>query len=161
MSHGRFGVTLELPGKLQTGITGTMLHRGAKMSPLVAVMAATLALISGSTAAVAQNGETSSPQLLDALMEEGESVYRNRCAKCHGRNGEGQQESHDAAPRLGGTYARLSVDEVAVRVIRGGSYMPPLGILTNREIAAVATYVRNSFGNNLGIATEDDVAENR
>lgn len=124
-------------------------------------MAAALALIGGSTAAVAQNGATPTPESLNALMAEGGSVYRNRCAKCHGRNGEGQQESHDAAPRLGGNFAHLSVGEIAVRVIRGGSYMPPFGSLTDREIAAVATYVRNSFGNNLGIASEEEVAENR
>ena len=155
---GQLCVTLKLPGKLYTGITGKMLPRGAKRKPRVVVMAATLALIGGSTAAVAQDGATPAPASLDALTAEGASVYRNRCAKCHGRNGEGQQESHDAAPRLGGNFARLSVGEIAVRVIRGGSYMPPFGSLTDREIAAVATYVRNSFGNNLGIAAEEDVA---
>ena len=138
-----------------------MLLRGAKMNALVAVTAANLALIGGSTATVAQNSALPSPVSLDALTAEGASVYRNRCAKCHGRNGEGQQESHDAAPRLGGNFARLSVGEIAVRVIRGGSYMPPFGSLTDREIAAVATYVRNSFGNNLGIATEEQVAQTR
>ena len=137
------------------------MRRGAKIKPRVAVMAATLALIGGSTAGLAQNGATPAPVSLDALKAEGASVYRNRCAKCHGRNGEGQQESHDAAPRLGGNFARLSVAEIAVRVIWGGSYMPPFGSLTDREIAAVATYVRNSFGNDLGIATEEEVAELR
>jgi len=39
--------------------------------------------------------------------------------------------------------------------------MPPFDSLTDREIAAVATYIRNSFGNNHGIATEEEVAENR
>ena len=39
--------------------------------------------------------------------------------------------------------------------------MPPFTNLTDREIAAVATYIRNSFGNNYGIATVEEVAKNR
>jgi len=39
--------------------------------------------------------------------------------------------------------------------------MPPFHDMTDREIAAVATYVRNSFGNKLGIATEEEVGGNR
>ena len=95
------------------------------------------------------------------LIAEGASVYRNRCSKCHGRNGEGQWHGHDAAPRLDGNFARLSVREIVVQIIQGGSYMPPFASLTDRQIAAVATYIRNSFGNNLGIATEKEVAKYR
>ena len=95
------------------------------------------------------------------LIAEGKSVYRNRCARCHGRNGQGQWYGHDAAPRLDGNFARLSVRGIAVQVIQGGSYMPPFASLTDREIAAVATYIRNSFGNNYGIATEEEISENR
>jgi len=95
------------------------------------------------------------------LIAEGASVYRNRCSKCHGRNGEGQWHGHDAAPRLDGNFARLSVREIVVQIIQGGSYMPPFASLTDRQIAAVATYIRNSFGNNHGIATEKEVAKYR
>ena len=95
------------------------------------------------------------------LSAEGESVYRNQCTKCHGRNGEGQWYGHDAAPRLSGNLIRLSVKEIAAQVIQGGTYMPSFTNLSNREIAAVATYIRNSFGNNHGIATEEEIAENR
>ncbi|MDA1239098.1 MAG: c-type cytochrome [Proteobacteria bacterium] len=95
------------------------------------------------------------------LIVEGASVYRNQCTRCHGRNGEGQQYGHDAAPRLHGILARLSVRRITVQVIQGGSYMPPFSSLTDRKVAAVATYIRNSFGNNHGIATEEEVAEHR
>lgn len=98
---------------------------------------------------------------LEELSAEGEGLYRYRCAKCHGREGEGQQHSHDAAPRLGGRFARLSVSEISVQVIRGGSYMPPFGSLSDREIAAIATYVRTAFGNQLGMVTEAEVAAYR
>jgi mono/diheme cytochrome c family protein len=135
--------------------------RGAGKKSGVAIASMALAMIAGSTAAVAQTEVTPAAVSMEALKAEGASVYRHRCAKCHGHAGEGQQHSHDAAPRLSGSFARLSVRTIAVQVIRGGAYMPPFYSLTNREIAAVATYIRNSFGNSYGIATEDEVAENR
>lgn len=110
------------------------------------------------TGVLAQDVPGAAASSLEELAEEGEGLYRYRCAKCHGRDGEGQQHSHDAAPRLGGRYARLSVDELTVQVLRGGSYMPPFASLTDREVAAVATYVRNSFGNRLGIVSAAEVA---
>ena len=107
------------------------------------------------------NGMTPAPVSQEVLIAEGASVYRNRCARCHGSNGQGQWYGHDAAPRLDGNFARLSVRGIAVQVIQGGSYMPPFASLTDREIAAVATYIRNSFGNNYGIATEEEVYKYR
>ena len=112
-------------------------------------------------ATVDPNEVAPAPVSLEVLIAEGASVYRNRCARCHGRNGEGQWYGHDAAPRLDGNFARLSVRGIAVQVIQGGSYMPPFASLTDREIAAVATYIRNSFGNNHGIATEEEVSKYR
>ena len=112
-------------------------------------------------ATVDPNEVASAPVSLEVLIAEGASVYRNRCARCHGRNGQGQWYGHDAAPRLDGNFARLSVRGIAVQVIQGGSYMPPFASLTDREIAAVATYIRNSFGNNHGIATEEEVSKYR
>ena len=112
-------------------------------------------------ATVDPNEVAPAPVSQDVLIAEGASVYRNRCARCHGRNGQGQWYGHDAAPRLDGNFARLSVRGIAVQVIQGGSYMPPFASLTDREIAAVATYIRNSFGNNHGIATEEEVSKYR
>ena len=112
-------------------------------------------------ATVDPNEVVPAPVSLEVLIAEGASVYRNRCARCHGRNGQGQWYGHDAAPRLDGNFARLSVRGIAVQVIQGGSYMPPFASLTDREIAAVATYIRNSFGNNHGIATEEEVSKYR
>ena len=112
-------------------------------------------------ATVDPNEVAPAPVSLEVLIAEGASVYRNRCARCHGRDGQGQWYGHDAAPRLDGNFARLSVRGIAVQVIQGGSYMPPFANLTDREIAAVATYIRNSFGNNYGIATEEEVYKYR
>jgi len=143
------------------GITLKIISRAARGELLVAVLAVTLALIGSSISAVAQSDEPPAPVSLDELTAEGASIYRSRCTRCHGRNGEGERQSHDAAPRLAGNYARLSVQSIAVQVIRGGAYMPPFDSLTDREIAAVATYVRSSFGNDHGSATAEEVAKNR
>jgi len=142
-------------------VAATMLDRCCMTKPRAAVLAAALALIAASTAAAAQSAATPAQPTAEDLMAEGASIYRNQCARCHGDNGEGQRQGHDAAPRLAGNFARLSVGEIAVQVLRGGSYMPPFQSLSDREIAAVTSYVRNSFGNSLGGATEQDVAEYR
>ena len=107
------------------------------------------------------NGMTPAAVSQEVLIAEGTRVYRNRCARCHGRNGEGQWYGHDAAPRLSGNFTRLSVKEITAQVIQGGTYMPSFANLNDREIAAVATYIRNSFGNNHGIATEEEVSKYR
>ena len=112
-------------------------------------------------ATVAPNDAAPAPISQEVLFAEGASVYRNQCSKCHGRNGQGQRYGHDAAPRLDGNFARLSVREITVQVIQGGSYMPPFASLSDRQIASVATYIQNSFGNNHGIATEKEVAKYR
>jgi len=97
----------------------------------------------------------------EVSIADGTSVYRNQCSRCHGRNGEGQWYGHDAAPRLGENITHLTIKEVVAQITQGGSYMPPFPRLTNREIAAVITYIWNSFGNNKGIVTEEEIAKNR
>ncbi len=120
-----------------------------------------LAVTLGATSAPAQEADTTALVSTEGIMIEGKSVYRYRCAECHGRNGEGQRGTHHAAPGLSGYSARMSVRKIAIQVIRGGAYMPPFASLTDQEIAAVITYVRNSFGNDYGLATAEEVAEIR
>ena len=134
------------------------------------VRSATLAVILMLTASVSakdfnngmviltQNEVAPATASQEELIAEGASVYRTRCARCHGHDGEGQQYGHDAAPRLRGNFARLSsVRGIEVKVLQGGSYMPPFRSLTDQKITAVATYVQNSFRNNRDIATEEEV----
>jgi mono/diheme cytochrome c family protein len=108
-------------------------------------------------ATVSGEDSASDEALFAELMQEGARVYGN-CRGCHGRDGEGQPPAQDAAPALAGNFALLSVSSIAVQVIQGGAYMPPFGErLTDRQVAAVATYIRNSFGNSFGIVTEEEV----
>ena len=97
------------------------------------------------------------PALFAALMEEGDTVFRTvGCSACHGNNGEGGNGpsfiGNDALDTAGAVIAQiLQPDE-------DHGVMPAFPHLTDREIAAVATYVRNSWGNAYGIARETSVA---
>ncbi|MEX2536798.1 MAG: c-type cytochrome [Trueperaceae bacterium] len=91
----------------------------------------------------------------DALMAEGASVFARTCGNCHGRQGEGES---GLGPRLVGHTSLGSTSFLLNVILRGYLEMPPQGpLLSDREIAAVATYVRNSWVNDFGIVTEDEV----
>jgi mono/diheme cytochrome c family protein len=99
------------------------------------------------------------PALFAALMQEGQVVFERKanCDFCHGGDGQGS-----GAPALAGNgYVRANASFVGL-IFNGymDHGMPAFGgILSNREIAAVATYVRNSWGNEFGITTEATVAQ--
>jgi len=90
--------------------------------------------------------------------ELGAALYKQHCQQCHGESGEG---ATGAYPRLAGNRAVL-LDPPAnlVRVLLAGGFppatagnprpygMPPFAsVLTDAEVAAVASYVRLSWGN--------------
>ncbi|AOG24136.1 c-type cytochrome [Acidovorax sp. RAC01] len=91
-------------------------------------------------------------------LERGAKVYEQHCAQCHGEQGGGKP---GAFPALKGNRAAALGDPTnVVRVVLQGGYLPatagnprPHGmppfqhILGDDEIAAVATFIRNSWGN--------------
>lgn len=91
-------------------------------------------------------------------MARGEKLYARQCAQCHGDNGEGAAGVY---PRLAGNRAvTLDAPHNVVQAILGGGFAPataghprPYGmppyrtLLTDDEVAAVATFVRQSWGN--------------
>lgn len=85
----------------------------------------------------------------DELYAQGETVYNAQCAACHQADGKGMP---GAFPAIAGSP--IAMGDVAVhldRVINGGVGMPPFGEqLTPVESAAVITFQRNAFGNNMG-----------
>jgi mono/diheme cytochrome c family protein len=149
--QGEADITPEQAAQLAEGLLYVNIHTEANRGGEIRGQL----LAADAAAAAADAGPD--PALFAALMEEGATVYRS-CAGCHGRNGEGQPPAQDAAPALAGASALGSVRTIAVQILRGGAYMPPFASLTDRQIAAVATYIRNSFGNSRGIATEQEVA---
>lgn len=98
--------------------------------------------------------------------ELGAGLYREHCASCHGAQGEGRRDASGAAayPALAGsrTVTQASAANL-IRVIERGGYapatpghprpygMPPFaGTLGADELAALASHLRQSFGNSAG-----------
>jgi cytochrome c oxidase subunit 2 len=106
------------------------------------------------------------------LMKEGEKGYAARCASCHQPTGAGIP---GAFPPLAGAEQVTGKAEEHIKIVlnglngaitvKGQSYngvMPAWkDVMTDREIAAVLTYERNSWGNKAGIVKPDDVAKLR
>lgn len=90
-----------------------------------------------------------------AVMEAGETLYTTTCVGCHGAQGEGPARVFAGNENL--EYIVL----IASQVIVGGEFMPAFPELTDEEIAAIGTYIRNSWGNAFGIVLPEDIAQYR
>jgi len=107
----------------------------------------------GEAVRVAATQSKAQEALLVKLIEEGKAVYSKYCAACHGVEGQG-----GTGARLANNSQLRNARYVIGQIIGGGDAMPPFGgVLTDHDIAAVATYVRNSFGNQFGLVTEEEV----
>jgi mono/diheme cytochrome c family protein len=87
----------------------------------------------------------------------GAAIFAANCAACHQANGKGT----DVFPALAASKIVTAMDPTAMiaRIEHGKDMMPSWRAkLSNAEIAAVATYVRSSFGNAAGPVSEADVA---
>ena len=103
-----------------------------------------------------------------AQMDLGQRLYKQHCADCHGAQGQG---ATGAYPPLAGNRAVLMASPVnTVQAIVSGGFAPatvghpqPYGmppfrtLLSPAEIAAVASYVRQSWGNRAGAVSSLDV----
>ena len=93
------------------------------------------------------------------LMSEGGPLFARNCAPCHGNNGQGE-----AGPKLAGNAFVATAGNVITQIFNGNEDhgMPPFAdLLNDRQIAAIATFVRNSWGNSFGIVTPDTVKRTR
>ncbi len=85
----------------------------------------------------------------------GGSVFANNCAACHGSEGQG-----GVGPALAGNARVNAADASSMieTIMQGRNFMPSWrGQLSAGEIAAVATYVRSSWGNNASTVTVEEV----
>jgi mono/diheme cytochrome c family protein len=106
------------------------------------------------------------------LMKEGATLYRDHCAGCHQKGGEGVPRIY---PPLAGNQAILMRNPVnAIRITLNGGFPPstagnprPYGMppfahqLGDRQIAAVVTYIRGAWGNAAAPVTPGEVAASR
>lgn len=112
-----------------------------------------------------------------ALYERGATIYRELCFSCHGDDGRGAPIAGAPAgvlmgPSIAGSPRVQGHREYVVRTIMHGltgplddktytNVMVPMGAQTNDWIAAIASYVRNDFGNTGSYVTAADVARVR
>lgn len=106
------------------------------------------------------------------VMKAGTQIYADECSACHGLDGKGQALLF---PALSGSAAVQQTDPTTVLhvVLRGARSvgtaaaptapaMPEFGwTLDDDQIAAVATYIRNAWGNSAPPVTASEVGETR
>ncbi|MBP9900737.1 MAG: nitrite reductase, copper-containing [Verrucomicrobia subdivision 3 bacterium] len=101
-------------------------------------------------------------------MEKGRGVFMQTCFVCHQLNGEGLPGQ--IPPLAKSDFLAKLTNEEAIRnvlagrtgevIVNGKKYngtMTPLNYLADDQIANVLTYVRNSFGNEGGVVTMEEV----
>jgi mono/diheme cytochrome c family protein len=103
---------------------------------------------------------------IKASILAGEAVYTQFCISCHLPDGGGVENLNPpliktafingAKPRLITTVLN-GMGQVEINGERYNNVMPAFNYLTNKQVADVLTYVRNSFGNKKPAVTAMDV----
>ena len=96
------------------------------------------------------------------------ALYDKHCAQCHGPQGQGAAGVYPAL--AGNRSVIMAQSDNLIAIVRAGGFapathgnpqpygMPPFShVLTNADIAAVVSYIRNSWGNRAAIVTELEV----
>jgi mono/diheme cytochrome c family protein len=166
-------------GLLKAGVS----PRGSVMGPMAEVVfrstqylsEADLAAMAVFLKALPQAGPAPSEDTVpvaDDVRAQGEKLYRDHCAGCHGDAGEG---APGAYPALAGNRAvTMSVPANLIRVVLSGGYLPatagnprPYGmppfahVLDDSAVAAVVSYIRGAWGNRAGAVSQLQVMKSR
>ncbi len=100
---------------------------------------------------------TAEPLSDDELISRGETVYASYCAACHQLDGQG---IGNAYPALAGNPFVTAEDPAGILrvVFTGRAGMPHFrDYLTQQEIAAAVSYVRNGWENDAAVVTLEEV----
>lgn len=115
------------------------------------IVAAVLACLNISLAS-----DTAAQDVVDpGLMASGGALFEQNCALCHGGDGAGQPPHF---PALAANSAVVDLTLIVTNIHQGLGNMPPFPDLDAEEIAALASFVRNSWGNDMGGVSADEVA---
>jgi len=108
----------------------------------------------------------------EALIEQGGKVYEKHCAECHQKQGEGVPRIYPPLVNNESIAMRHPIN--GIRIVVNGGFppstqgnprpygMPPFGhLLSDYEIAAVVSYVRQSWGNHAPPVSPAEVASAR
>lgn len=141
--------------------TGRTPNKGLAVGPMAEVIHSTSALTEDDLTSIAAYLKATPPkanvrpsdQAAALRGDLGQSAYLDNCASCHGLQGEGQP---GVTPPLADNGAVLATGpQNVLQVMLGGlqardSYGPMLAIgagMTDRDVAEVANYVRQQWGN--------------
>ncbi|MDB5576764.1 MAG: hypothetical protein JWR80_1940 [Bradyrhizobium sp.] len=108
----------------------------------------------------------------DPVMKAGGSIYRDQCSACHGIDGKGVPQLFPDVAQSGIAHASdpTSAMRLVLRGARSASTaseptapgMPPYGrLLNDDQVAAVLTYMRNTWGNAAAPVAPADVQKLR
>ena len=128
---------------------------------------------SGAVAAATKTAASSASGLStkEERIAAGKTLFNGTCSTCHGQNGDGMAGVFP--PLANSDYIKASpgrVPEIILHGLQGpvkvngkdyNSIMPPMSQLTDDEVAALSTYVLNSWGNPGGDVTKADAAKAR
>lgn len=148
-----------------------VLHRIAFAGFVLATSSYALAAGQGQEDAATQvhDAEVLQGAALDEFLKKGEQAYLTNCGACHQPNGEGMKGVFP--PLANSDYiAKGERDKVLAAALFGLSgpitvngvdyngVMPSMGHLSDEELAAALSYVRNSWGNKYGSVSVAEVA---
>lgn len=108
------------------------------------------------------------------VLKDGETLYNVNCGTCHQPDGLGASSADAGAKLVGNPMVQASNPASLINVILYGPHlaklsgpkrwkdMPEFGSkLADEEIAAIASYLRNAWGNVGGAVSEEQVAKQR
>lgn len=172
----------EIASLLKTGVS----HRGAAFGPMAEVVASSLQHLSDSDIqsmsiylkslperdAGIETGRMKVMGDVEAVLKQGAAIYEKHCVECHQENGKGVPPAYP--PLAGNRSLTASSATNPVRIILNGGYppstggnprpygMPPFSMtLSDQEIAAVASYIRMSWGNKGSLVSSVEVSRFR
>jgi mono/diheme cytochrome c family protein len=116
--------------------------------------------------------QAASPPPDQGVMKNGAQIYANECSGCHGANGKGVSglfPSLSGAPVVRQNDAASIVHVVLRGAISAGTNLAPTAaampafawVMNDDQVAAVTTYIRNSWGNAAPAVNAGDVAKER
>ncbi|WDZ97300.1 cytochrome c [Herbaspirillum sp. WKF16] len=136
--------------------------------PDIAAMATYLKSLPPADAMPRATAQQPAPAEAERIMKLGKQLYGDLCVDCHSARGQGSVPDY---PPLNGNRAVAGASAVnAIRIVLNGGYppstagnpypfgMPPFGPrLSDQEVAAVVSYIRNSWDNHAGFVSPSEV----
>jgi mono/diheme cytochrome c family protein len=108
----------------------------------------------------------------ERIIKQGAALYEKHCVECHRANGEGMPPAYP--PLADNRSLTMSSAVNPIRMVLNGGYppstkgnprpygMPPFGpFLSDAEVAAVVSYMRNSWGNQAPLVSPVEVSRYR